>query len=339
MRDRRWLRPVRPVRPVRSVRPAPSVRPVRPGRPALPVLTALATLAAIVAYLSTAFALAPRDEGVEASWESPGPPGRVIDTAWVATDENVAVDLTTGMTITLGSVTGGEQFVGGQRFIIVTDSSVEAAALNGHLRWTVDLEPGERATALAATREATILQRCTDTCRLDAIGTSGQSMWTLPIRAGQALPAPAAVLPQIVAINRPAGVLLIDPATTRELPINDARAHAAPGQVTLTYPRDAACVIATYRTLDDSTTTTTTPDVCAQDSPETLPHSDLPDSAAPATTSRAGWWPFRRAVANIPVPGQDPVTITGGSVEVLRVTEEQITVRRDDTIRGYDVEP
>lgn len=295
----------------------------------------LVAAVAAVTYLVLAWSMVPADEGVEEVWESTGPPGRVVGDAWLAHDDNVMVDLRTGKTVTLGAAPGGRQYVGGDRFLVVTDEAVEAIAIDGRARWSRELAADDDVVPVAVGGEATVLHRCSgDACRLEAVGESGRTLWSTPMADGEPLQPVGGEIPGVVALVGAAGVLLIDPITRQELALEDARAVATPGGVLVRYDADGQCVTALHPTIE-RTDGAAVVGACADLGPL------LPLVSEPLTVEqgRGGLWPLDRDVAEVSLSGGRTATITGNGLEVLHVDGRHITVRVGEVLRGYATAP
>lgn len=295
----------------------------------------LAVATAAVTYLVLAWSMLPADEGVEEVWEASGPAGRVVGEAWLARDENVVVDLRTGMTVTLDSVTGGERYVGGERFLVVTDESVEAVALDSQPRWSRELAGSDSAVPVAVSAETTVLHRCSgEDCRLEAVGASGHTLWSTELSDGEPLEPFAGEIPGVVALVGDAGVLLIDPPTRQELVLADASAVATPGAVLVRYETDGACVTARYPTIERAEGAAVT-GACGDLGP-LLPLVSEPPQVE---QGRGGLWPLHRDLVTVSLPDGRTVTITGSGLEALLVDGRHITVRAGEVLRGYATGP
>ena len=173
----------------------------------IPIRYAVAAVVLVVALVVAGVMTAPHSVGVEGSWEAPDPGGEVLGgRALVADGSNKALDLVSGTTITIGSVSGGDRRVAGGRLLILGADRLDAAALDATQRWTWKA-PGEGTlTLLASTRTATVVRFCPTgstagaPCTLRGIGPTGGSIWTLTepsSTAGQVASRPLLFCPRV----------------------------------------------------------------------------------------------------------------------------------------------
>lgn len=298
--------------------------------------------AAAVAIAVLAWATTPRSSGVDDQWEAPAFAGSVLDgRALVAESNNKALDLVTGKTITIGSVTGGQRFVAGNRLLIVNADRVDGAALNAQQRWTWTAPAGASDLGLvASSRTGTIARYCTapDQCLLAGIGPSGTTAWTLPEPpsvTGEAVAAPDGGLPTYGLL--PCGEstwLLVDPMTSRMvLRVADDVDVAPDGVVTLEEKlADGRCTVTTGESLDRLGSAAQT---C---STRPVSHDRLRDGEVlTASEDRLWWWPFT-TVRTVELSGQRHFTLISSSpLTVLRLDEEGVTVRDGDCVVRFRI--
>jgi hypothetical protein len=301
------------------------------------VLAALAVVLAIVVGWLTA----PGTEGLEGDWETAAVDGEVLGgRALVADDTNVAIDLVTGTRITLGSVRGGSKAIGAGRLLVLRETTVDGAGLDGRSRWTWQGPPSHRLTLVAADATTTVVQACGGTpeaCRLIGIGGNGKESWQTPQPTASGTEAPVVGsdgnLPTVgVFPTDDRTVVLLDPTTSRVVLRPPASASVGrDGALTLTVESGGQCRHTTFETIDRSTTSTT-PAPC-----------DLPadPSAAAATRVTAGrthawWWPFGNGRRTLEVSGRHTGRVVGGDpLRELRRDDEGLTALDGGTVRRY----
>ena len=99
-------------------------------------------LAAGAAVLAAAVAVAvpalthPGSEGLSGEWAAPAVEGTCRGREALVSPDNTSVDLVTGKTVRLGSVTGGTRFVADDRMIVVSEGRVDSVRLDATARWT-----------------------------------------------------------------------------------------------------------------------------------------------------------------------------------------------------------
>lgn len=308
----------------------------------IPIRYAVAAVVLVVALVVAGVMTAPRSVGVEGSWEAPDPGGEVLGGRALVTDgSNKALDLVSGTTITIGSVSGGDRRVAGGRLLILGADRLDAAALDATQRWTWKA-PGEGTlTLLASTRTATVVRFCPTgstagaPCTLRGIGPTGGSIWTLTepsSTAGQ--DAVVARLGGVAAVAvLPAGAhtwALVDPATGRLVVRAAERVFAEPdGTVWLLQPEGTGCTVSRGTSIDALKA-----EVTGQPCP---PASNDPVLPIPDTGRSFVWWhPWSRAHVTYLTPSTTgPRLVTRDPVTLLATDAEGITVREGDKVVRY----
>ena len=230
------------------------------GRWRLVVASSTALVLALVAlalYLAT-----PRTKGVDGDWSAKAVGGRVVADRALVSGDNSALDLRTGKTITLGSVTGGTPFVADDRLIIASTGRIDSARLDATARWTWRSPAGTSATPLAAAGGGTLVLACpaTGTCQLVGLNAQGRPDWQSDGAArrdtsSDATPdttSRAGALPRVDAAGvQGGGVLVTDPATGRST-LQPGRSFlaVADGPVVTELVQDGRCVVSAFATAD-----------------------------------------------------------------------------------------
>ena len=217
----------------------------------------LVVLVALALYLAT-----PHTKGVEGDWSAKAVGGRVVADRALVIGDNAALDLRTGKTVTLGSVTGGTPFVADDRLIIASTGRIDSARLDATARWTWRSPAGTTATPLAAAGGSTLVLACpaTGTCQLVGLNAQGRQDWQSDgaTRRDAAAETTAdttpldGALPRVDATAVPGGgVVVTDPVSGRStlqpgrsfLPIAD-------GPVVTELVQDGRCVVSAFATAD-----------------------------------------------------------------------------------------
>lgn len=302
---------------------------------------------AVLAVLVVALAIAvgwltsPRTEGLDGNWETAAVAGEVLGgRALVADGATVAVDLVTGTRITLGSVSGGTRAVGARRLLVLRESTVDGAGLDGRSRWTWQGPPAHRLALVAATSSTTVVQACGGTpeaCRLVGIGPDGKESWQTPQPTASGSAAPVVGddgnLPTVgVLPTRDGTVVLIDPTTSRVVLRPPASASVGrDGTLVLSSESAGRCRTTTFATID-RTSAASRPGRCT-------PTPDEPTGEVPRTApgrTHAWWWPFGEGRPTIEVSGRHTGRVVGGDpLRALRVDDQGLTVLDGETVRRY----
>ena len=144
--------------------------------PAVRLRLVVASLTVLVLVGLALHLATPRNRGVEGDWSTKAVDGRVIEGRAVVSGDNTALDLRTGKTVTLGSVSGGTPFVADDRLIIASTGRVDSARLDATTRWTWRAPAGSTVTPLAASGGSTLVLVCptTGTCQLVGLDVQGR---------------------------------------------------------------------------------------------------------------------------------------------------------------------
>ncbi|KGN34430.1 hypothetical protein N802_13185 [Knoellia sinensis KCTC 19936] len=301
-------------------------------------------LTVVVGWLTT-----PDDEGVAGEWETTAVEGRVLGgRALVATDSTVAIDLVSGTRITLGSVSGGDRAIGGGRLLIVNDTTLDAAGLDGQSRWTWRGPTAHRLALVAASSGTTVVQACGGTpraCRLIGLGANGQEAWQTPQPTASGTAAPVVGtdgnLPVVGVF--PTGddtVVLVDPDSSRVVLRPPARASVGrDGRLLLDSAAGGSCTRTTYESFDRSATSTAPgacPDAAAQGASDQTDQTNGAGTRAEVGRTTLWWWPFGDGIHTLEVSGRHTGRIVSrDGLRALRVDDSGITVAIGDVVRRY----
>ena len=231
-------------------------------RARLPV--AVAALGGVVVFgagVALPLLLRPHTTGLTGEWETPAIDGEVLSGRALVSTDNTSVDLRTGRTVRLGSVTGGSRWVADDRMLVVRDDRVDSVRLDATARWTWRPSGPRAIWPLAAAQGATVLRVCPPpgaasgdgACRLIGVDARGRVAWATDApgqRAGSAtVTGPAGSLPRVAVLPVPGsgGSFLVDPATGRRTLVPDAATLAiADGPVVVTTVSGGRCVTSLY---------------------------------------------------------------------------------------------
>ena len=100
-----------------------------------PVVAASAAVLVLLVGLGLHLAT-PRTHGVQGDWSAKALDGAVVAERALVSGDNTALDLRTGKTVTLGSVSGGTAVVADDRLIIAGPGRIDSARLDATTRWT-----------------------------------------------------------------------------------------------------------------------------------------------------------------------------------------------------------
>jgi hypothetical protein len=200
----------------------------------------------------------PRTTGLAGEWAARAIEGEVLGARALVSRDNASIDLTTGKTVRLGSVTGGSRWVADDRMLVVRDDRVDSVRLDASARWT--WRPSEAATIqpLAAADDSTVLRVCPASgggqpCELVGVDRRGRRAWTTDA-PGQtarttALTGPAGSLPRtaVLHVQGSGGFYLVDPATGRRALVAGAAVlPVAEGPVVVAHSSGGRCVTTLY---------------------------------------------------------------------------------------------
>ena len=200
----------------------------------------------------------PGTEGLSGDWSAAAIDGQVLGGRALVGDDNSSVDLVTGKTVRLGSVPGGDRFVGDDRMIVVTRGRVDSVRLDATERWTWRSTSPGSLTPLAADEGMTVLRLCGvqrgATCRLVGLDARGRRAWTTDAPGQSAdtrpLNGPAASLPRVAALAAPgadAGLFLVDPPTGQRTLVPGQSALPVPdGSLAVVHVSGGRCVTSLY---------------------------------------------------------------------------------------------
>jgi hypothetical protein len=202
----------------------------------------------------------PGSEGLSGDWAAPSLDGTVVAGRALVSPDNTSVDLVTGRTVRLGSVTGGTRFVADDRMIVVGEGRVDSVRLDATARWTWRPARPSTVTPLAAARGQTVLRVCPagqpGSCRLLGVNGRGRQDWATEAPGQTAdtppLTGPGGSLPALAAMKPPAagdGVFLVDPVTGQRTIVPGQAVLPLPdGPVAVTHVSGARCVTSLYPT-------------------------------------------------------------------------------------------
>ncbi|MFC7491078.1 MULTISPECIES: hypothetical protein [unclassified Knoellia] len=301
-----------------------------------------AVIAALVVVLTLVLGwfTTPRTTGLEGQWETAAVRGEVLGgRALVSSDANVAIDLVSGTRITLGSVSGGSRAVGAGRLLVLNDSVLDGAGLDGRSRWTWQGPPAHRLRLVAAGPSMTVVHACGGTpggCRLIGVDNNGRQSWQTPQPTATGTSAPVVGkdgnLPTVGVLTAADGTLLIiDPGSSRVVlrPAADASV-GRDGALTLSAASDGRCERTTFATLD-KVTVLTAPGTC-----ETTPPAPALPTRATATRSGVWWWPFGDGRPTLEVGGRHTGRVVSRApLRSLRVDDLGLTVLDGEVVRRY----
>jgi len=294
-------------------------------------------LAVVVGWLTT-----PGTEGLEGEWETAAVRGEVLGgRALVGDDSTVAIDLVSGTRITLGSVTNGTRAIGAGRLLVLQDSTLDGAGLDGRSRWTWQGPPAHQLALVAAGPSITVVQACGGTpvaCRLIGVDTNGNQSWQTPQPTATGTSEPTVGsdgnLPTVGVLTAADGtLLLVDPGTSRVVLRSAAAASVGrDGALTLSTTSAGQCTRTTFQTLDRTTNASAAGPCPATETTAVGP--------APTTTtaSRSGvwWWPFGDGRPTLEVSGRHTGRVVSrDALRTLRLDDTGLTVLDGQTVRRY----
>jgi hypothetical protein len=228
-------------------------------------LVVAATVVLLVLVVLALTLLTPRTKGVDGDWSAKAADGRVVANRALVIGDHTALDLRSGKTVTLGSVTGGTPFVVDDRLLIASGDRLDSARLDATARWTWQTPAGSTATPLAAARGSTVVLVCpaTGACQLVGLNAQGRQDWqsdgaarrgTTPTTAGTTgANAPHdGALPRVDALGVPGGgVVVTDPVSGRST-LQPGRSFLAipDGPLVTELVQDGRCVVSVFATAD-----------------------------------------------------------------------------------------
>ena len=301
----------------------------------------LAGVAAAGAALAVPLLLLPRTSGLAGEWEAPTIDGEVLSGRALVSADNTSVDLRTGKTVRLGSVTGGSRWVADDRMLVVRDDQVDSVRLDASARWAWRPTEPRAMRPLAAADGMTVLRVCPTAasggpCELVGVDTRGRTSWSTDAPGQRAdsptATGPAGSLPRVAVlpVRGSGGSFLVDPATGRRTLVPDAATLAlADGPVIVTTVSGGRCVTSLYADLSP-VWTSVSPLPCP-----TAPPSQWFTAEGHLWVERSGSWeryalaggaPEQVTAEDVPEPGA-----SGG----LTLSEEQISLG-PNPFRGAD---
>ncbi|MCE1177713.1 MAG: PQQ-like beta-propeller repeat protein [Micrococcales bacterium] len=241
--------------------------------------------AAAALAIGLPWSLAPRTDGLEGVWSAEALDGAVVAGRALVSPANAALDLRSGASVRLGSVTGGERYLAADSLVIVSPGRLDLATLAGTVRWTWRPTAPTTITPLASDGTVVALRACPRAggdCRLLGIGTAGRQLWDIADPSDRAAaPSFAGTLPLVAALApRGTGVVVLDPASGRYVLAPGERAVALPdGRVSVLAESAGECTTLTYAAVD-SPETGSAPAPCP---------ASTPAPAAPPRATTQSW--------------------------------------------------
>lgn len=295
----------------------------------------------VVGWLTT-----PGTEDLEGEWETAAVQGEVLGgRALVGADSTVAIDLVSGTRITLGSAPEGTRAIGSGRLLVLHQSTLNGAGLDGRSRWTWQGPPAHQLTLVAAGPSATVVQACGGTpssCRLIGVDNAGKQSWETPqpTATGNSKPTVGADgnLPNVGVLTATDGtLLLVDPGTSRV--VLRPRADGFVGQdgaLILSTASAGQCVSTTFQTLDRSTTATTAGPCPPAGAGTTGATGTTGRTSTLSTRSGVWWWPFGDGRPTLEVSGRHTGRVVSrNALHTLRIDDTGLTVLDGETVRRY----
>lgn len=298
-------------------------------------------LIALIGWFTT-----PRTAGLDGQWETGGVRGDVLGgRALVADDATVAIDLVTGTRITLGSVAGGTKAVGSGRLLVLHDTTLDGAGLDGRSRWTWQGPPAHALALVATGPTITIVQACGGTpnaCRLIGVDTNGKESWQTPQPTASGTSKPIVGengnLPTVGVLGAAddGTLLLVDPGTSRIVLRPAAKASVGQdGVLTLSTESGGQCVHTTFATLDRSSVSTSA-GACPAPASTTASTSAAEPTRITTTRSSVWWWPFGDGRPTLKVSGRHTGRVVSReAVRELRADDAGLTMLDGETVRRY----
>jgi hypothetical protein len=232
-------------------------------------VAALAGLAVGAGAVALPLVVRPRTSALTGEWEAPAIGGQVLSGRALVSADNASVDLRTGKTVRLGSVTGGSRWVADDRLLVVRDDRVDSVRLDATARWTWRPSGPRPIEPLAAAQGMTVLRVCpppeasaeSGVCRLVGVDARGRAAWTTDApgqrNGSPTVTGPAGSLPRVAVlpVRGSGGSFLVDPPTGRRALVPDAATLAvADGPVVVTTMSSGRCVTSLYAGLSSSWT-------------------------------------------------------------------------------------
>ena len=259
----------------------------------------------------------PDTEGLSGDWATMAISGVVVADRAIVSPDNSSIDLRTGKTVRLGSVTGGTRHVGDDRMVVVSADRVDSVRLDATQRWTWRPEAPSTVTPLAAAQGQTVLRVCPRAsprqCGLVGVDARGHTAWATDAPGQTAATEPltdtAGALPSVAVLRAPgpdAGLFLVAPETGQRTMVPGAAVLPVPsGVVAVTYRSGGRCVTSLYAAPRPSWTR-----VADGACPDARPQAWFATGERPVGAPRGDLVGLRagRRAAPAAAPGHDPVT-------------------------------
>jgi hypothetical protein len=217
------------------------------------VVAASAALLVVLVGLTLRLAT-PHTKGVEGDWSAKAVDGRVVADRALVSGDNTALDLRTGTTVTLGSVSGGTPFVADDRLLIASNGRVDSARLDATARWTWRSPAGTTATPLAAAAGNTLVLVCpaTGTCQIVGLNAQGRQDWQSDGATRREATPRDGLLPRVDATAVPGGGVVVTDAVSGRSTLQPGRSFLAiaDGPVVTELVQDGRCVVSAFVTAE-----------------------------------------------------------------------------------------
>ncbi|XVX19761.1 hypothetical protein ACQP1U_15910 [Actinomycetota bacterium] len=300
------------------------------------LLTIGAPLAVAALAIGPPWALAPRTSGLAGVWSAEDLDGPVVAGRALVSPANAALDLRSGKSVRLGSVTGGERYLAADSLVISSPDRLDVVTLGGTVRWTWRPTTPTTITPLASDGSVVALRACPRAggeCRLLGIGAAGRQLWDIADPSDQAAaPAYPGTLPLVAALRpRGTGTVVLDPASGRYVLAPGERALALPdGRVSVVAESAGQCTTSTYAAADTPETTT---------APAPCPTAAPAPPAPPRATSH-GWRlnPFAPARTVHVIDSAGRRLVSPEPLTTLVADDRSLVVREGDRIVRYETQ-
>jgi hypothetical protein len=234
---------------------------------------ALAAVALVAVAVGAPLATAPRTDGLSGDWATRAIDGELLSGRALVSDDNASIDLRSGKTVRLGSVSGGSRWVADDRMLVVRDDRVDSVRLDATARWTWRPAQASAIRPLAAAAGSTVLRVCplsrssggdggsggdgasadVPGCEVVGIDSKGQRAWATDAPGQSASSAAhtgrAGSLPRVAVLQAPGsgGYFLVDPGTGRRTLVpGEAALPLADGPVAIAHASAGRCVTSLY---------------------------------------------------------------------------------------------
>ena len=223
----------------------------RPSRLTLVVLV----VGLLAAVLAVGHLASPRTQGLSGEWSASAADGDVVAGRALVSGGNGALDLRTGKSVRLGSVSGGAAFYADERLLVVSGGRIDSVRLDASARWTWQAPTDHLATPLAASGGSTLVADCpaspATACRLVGLDATGKPGWESS-DAPRPVDPPRAALPRVHAQRVDGGgVVLTDPVSGRtSLQPGSSFVTVPDGPVVVPVQQGGQCVVSLYTAPD-----------------------------------------------------------------------------------------